>query len=76
MTNKEMIVEVLMEHSCLTTQEIKGFVNRKHNVIISNQSIAGTMKPIVAAGLAEKGISPANNKTVYWLTKAGEVAFA
>lgn len=75
MTNKEMIISILKEHSCLTTQELKGFINRKYGVIISNQSISAALRPVVAAGLATKGISPTNHKAVYWLTKAGEKEF-
>lgn len=68
MTNKELVVNVLKEHSCLTAQEIKGFVLRSTGTSISPQAIAGIMRPMIAAGQAEKGISPHNNKTVYWLT--------
>ena len=75
MTNKEMIIDILKDHSCLTAQEIKGFVNRKYNVIISNQSISGALRPVIAAGHAEKGISPYNNKSVYWLTSFGKEVF-
>lgn len=72
MTNKEMIFDILNDHSCLTAQEIKGFINRKYNTIISNQSISAAIRPAVSAGLAEKGVSPTNNKTVYWLTSSGK----
>lgn len=75
MTNKEMIIDILKDHSCLTAQEIKGFINRKYNIIISNQSISGTLRPVIAVGHVEKGISPYNNKSVYWLTSFGKEVF-
>lgn len=75
MTNKEMIIDILKDHSCLTAQEIKGFINRKYNIIISNQSISGVLRPVIAAGHVEKGISPYNNKSVYWLTSFGKEVF-
>lgn len=76
MTNQEMIVSVLQDHSCLTAQEIKGFVNRKFDTIISPQAIAGCLRPLVAAGVTTKGISPTNNKTVYWITDYGKTYLA
>lgn len=69
MTNKEMIIDILNDHPCLTSQEIKGFINRKYNITISNQSISAALRPVVAAGQATKGISPTNGKAVYWLNK-------
>ena len=75
MTNKELIINVLKEHSCLTANEIKGFILRQEGPNLSPQSIAGIMRPIIAAGHATKGVSPSNNKTVYWLTRQGEAYY-
>lgn len=72
MTNREMIVEVLKQHSCLTGSEIKNFVYRKFGVNISPQTAAGVMRPLIAAGMAAKSQHPSSNKMVYWLTDYGE----
>ena len=72
MTDKELVINTLKEHSCLTAQEIKGFIYRKTGDLISPQKIAGIARPFIAAGLIERGTSPVNNKTVYWLTPTGK----
>ena len=71
MTNKEAIVNVLNEHPCLNGNEIKGFVKRKYNIDISPQSAAGTLRPLIAAGMAAKSDSP-SGKVVYWITNYGK----
>lgn len=71
MTNKEMIIDVLNDHSCQNGFQIKGAVYRKFGVSISPQAAAGVMRPLVAAGYAGK--SPAaDGKMVYWLTDLGK----
>ena len=75
MNNKEYVLNVLRDHSCLTANEIKGFILRQEGPNLSPQSIAGIMRPIIAAGHATKGTSPSNNKTVYWLTRQGEAHY-
>lgn len=67
MTNKEMIIEVLKKHSCLTSFEIKGFIYRTYNVNLTPASISGTLRPVIAAGLAAASKN-SDGKTVYWLT--------
>lgn len=70
MTKTEMIVNVLHEHPCLNSFEIKGFVYRKYGENISPQSAAGTLRPLVAKG--QVGKSNLTGKMVYWLTDYGK----
>ena len=72
MTKKEMVINVLREHSCLNGFEIKGFVYRMYGATISPQAAAGVMRPLVEAGYAGKSPSPVNGKMVYWLTDYGK----
>ena len=67
MTNKEVVIHVLKEHSCLTAMEVRQFAKRLCNYDITPQAVAGTMKPLIAAGLAASSNRPDNGKTVYWL---------
>lgn len=71
MTKKEAIVNVLNEHSCLTCIEIKGFVKRKYDMDITPQSVGGTLRPLVSAGMVGKSTN-VSNKMVYWLTDYGK----
>jgi len=70
MANKDMIVKVLDEHPCLNSFEIKGFIYRKYNEVVTPQSISGTLRPLVSAGYVGK--SGAAGKMVYWLTDFGK----
>lgn len=67
MTNKDVILQVLSAHSCLTAMEMRQFAKRLYNYDITPQAVAGVMRPLIAAGLAASGIRPDNGKTVYWL---------
>lgn len=67
MTNKDVIIKVLNEHSCLTAMEMRQFAKRLYNYDITPQAVAGAMRPLIAAGLAASGNRPSNGKTVYWL---------
>ena len=67
MTNKDVVIKVLNEHPCLTAMEVRQFAKRLCNYDITLQAVAGTMKPLIAAGLAASGVRPDNGKTVYWL---------
>lgn len=69
MTNKDVILQVLSAHSCLTTMEVRQFAKRLCNYDITPQAVAGAMRPLIAAGLAASGNRPDNGKTVYWLNK-------
>lgn len=61
----EMITTVLHEHPCLNSNEIKGFIYRKYGVTISAQSVAGTLRPLVAQG--KVGKDNHTGKMVYWM---------
>jgi hypothetical protein len=69
MTNKDMVIKVLSNHSCLTAMEMRQFAKRLYNYDITPQAVAGAMRPLIAAGLAASGNRPDNGKTVYWLNK-------
>ena len=45
MTNKEVVIHVLKEHSCLTAMEVRQFAKRLCGYDITPQAVAGTMKP-------------------------------
>ena len=72
MTNKEMVISVLNDHSCQTGFQIKGSVFRKFGIRITPQTAAGVMRPLVAAGYAGKSPNPVDGKMVYWLTDYGK----
>ena len=65
MTRAEMIINVLTEHPCLNSNEIKGFLYRKYGESISPQSISGTLRPLVAQGRVGKDNH--TGKMVYWM---------
>ena len=56
MTNKDVVIKVLNEHPCLTAMEVRQFAKRLCNYDITPQAVAGTMKPLIAAGLAACGV--------------------
>ncbi len=67
MTNKDVVLQVLSTHSCLTAMEVQQFAKRLCDYDITPQAVAGAMRPLIAAGLAASGVRPDNGKTVYWL---------
>lgn len=67
MTNKDVILQVLSAHSCLTAMEVRQFAKRLCNYDITPQAVAGAMRPLIAAGLAASDKHPSTGKTVYWL---------
>jgi len=71
MTNREIVIEVLKNYSCLTSFQIKGFARRMLNEDITPQSASGVLRTLCAYGYA--GRSPdTNGKMVYWLTDYGK----
>lgn len=68
MTNKEMVVNILQEHACLTSTEIKNFIKRTYNITLSPQTVSATLRPLLNNAEARKAPN-ANGKMVYWLTK-------
>ena len=69
MTNKDVVIKVLNEHPCLTAMEVRQFDKRLCDYDITQQAVAGAMKPLIAAGLAASDKHPSNGKTVYWINK-------
>lgn len=69
MTNKELVMAILKEHSCLTANEVRQFAIKYFNTPITPQAVSGIMRPLIAAGLAASDKHPSNGKTVYWLNK-------
>lgn len=69
MTNKELVIAVLKEHSCLTANEVRQFAIKYFNTPITPQVVSGIMRPLIAAGIAASDKHPSNGKTVYWLNK-------
>ena len=69
MTNKDVVLQVLNEHPCLTAMEVRQFAKRLCDYDITPQAVAGAMKPLIAAGLAASDKHPSNGKTVYWINK-------
>lgn len=67
MTNKDVILQVLSAHSCLTAMEMRQFAKRLYNYDITPQAVAGVMRPLITAGLAASDKHPSTGKTVYWL---------
>ena len=71
MTSKEMIYNVLKECGCSNTFQIKGMVFRTYGEHISEASISGQLRGLVAKGIAAK--SPNGyGKMVYWITDYGK----
>ena len=70
MTQNEMILEILTNHSCLTSKEIANFVWRKYGESITPQYAASVVRKLYNQGLAGKGTN-ANHMTVYWLNGTG-----
>lgn len=69
MTNKDVVIKVLSNHSCLTAMEVRQFAKRLCDYDITPQAVSGIMRPLIAAGLAGSDKHPSNGKTVYWLNK-------
>lgn len=69
MTNKELVIAILKEHSCLTANEVRQFAIKYFNTSITPQAVSGIMRPLIAAGIAASDKHPSNGKTVYWLNK-------
>ena len=72
MTNKEAVLGVLKEYSCLTSSQIQGFANRMFNVHMSPNSASGIIRPYINQGIIAKSPDPNSGKMVYWLTDYGK----
>lgn len=71
MTTKEMVIKVLNKYSCLNSNQIKVSVYNEFGEVISAQSAAGILRPLIARGLAAKS-TDASGKMTYWLTAFGK----
>lgn len=71
MDTREMALEILKNHPCLTGYEIKGFIHREFNKDVSPQSITGLLRPLVSRGVIGKAPGP-NGKMAYWITDFGK----
>lgn len=65
---KEVIVEILKTHSCLTAKEIANFAIRKYNQRMSPAQVTGVLRPMSAKSEVATSVD-ANGSTVYWLVK-------
>lgn len=63
---KEVIVEILKAHSCLTAKEIANFAIRKHNERMTPAQVTGALRPMRAKSQVATSVD-ANGSTVYWL---------
>ena len=68
---KEMIMEILNKYGCSNAFQIKGLIYRTYGEFISERSIAGQMRTLVAKGLVSKGYD-ADRKAIYWLSPFGK----
>lgn len=71
MTPKQMIYNVLKDYGCSNTFQIKGMVFRAYGEHISEASISGQLRSLVAKGIAAKSPNGAG-KMVYWITDYGK----
>ena len=76
MTNKEIVMNILNEHPCLTGVQIHDYAYRKFKVTISPQAIAGVLRPLAAKGFVAQSKHPENNRNVYWFTDLGKEKLA
>ena len=74
MTNKEAVIGVLKEYSCLSGSEIKFFAKRMFNVDISLSTPAVVARNLFAQGYLCRQVHPVSGKMVYWLTEKGKEA--
>ena len=70
MTQNEMVIDILSNHSCLTSKEIANFVWRKYEEHITPAFAASVVRKLYNQGLASKGTNM-KNMTVYWLKDVG-----
>lgn len=71
MTSKQMIFNVLKKYGCSNTFQIKGMIYRTYGERISEASISGQLRGLVAKGIAAKSPN-GSGKMVYWITEYGK----
>lgn len=65
---REVITEILKEHSCLTAKEIANFAIRKYNTRMSLAQVTGALRPMRDKSQVATSVDAAG-ATVYWLVK-------
>lgn len=65
---REVIVEILKAHSCLTAKEIANFAIRKYNTRMTPAQVTGSLRPLRDKSQVATSID-ATGSTVYWLVK-------
>lgn len=66
MSNKEMITNTLHTYGPSTSKEIANLVIREYNTRLSPSQIAGSLRPLIAKGVAASSKND-KNVTVYWM---------
>lgn len=65
---KELIVEILSTHSCLTAKEIANFAIRNYNKRVSPAQVTGVLGPMRQKAQVATSKN-AEGQSIYWLVK-------
>lgn len=76
MTNKEIVMDILSERSCLTGVQIHDYAYQKFGESISPQAVAGVLRPMTNKGQVAVSRHPFSNRSVYWFTEKGKADIA
>lgn len=71
MTNKQMVLEVLVNHNCLTTRSISSFIFLKHDISLTPAQVSGALRNYMRRGLAANSPDGSGHMR-YWLTDEGK----
>ena len=74
MTNKEIVINVLKEHPCLTSAQVHNYALRMFNTDITPQTASSIMRNYSLKGFLGESRHPINGKKVYWLTDSTKEA--
>lgn len=66
MNNREMITNILDAYGPSTSKEIANLVIREYDTRLSPSQIAGSLRPLIAKGMAASSKND-KNVTVYWM---------
>ena len=72
MTNKEIVMNILSEHPCLTGVQIHDYAYQKFGQSISPQAVAGVLRPLTNRGQIAVSRHPYSNRNVYYFTEKGK----
>lgn len=67
MTKKEIVLQMLDRYSCVTANQLSGFIKRTTGEDMSPASVGGQLRSLVNQG--KVGKSNLTGKTVYWRIK-------